>query len=466
MNFMATAKLTRRSFFVSSAAVVAGTACSVAATRPPNVVLINCDDLGYGDLGCYGSAIQTPNINRLAAEGMRFTNAYSASPVCSPSRAALLTGRYPTRVGVPEVLFPDSTTGLSESEVTIAGVLKNRNYRTACIGKWHLGSQPRYLPTNRGFDFYFGIPYSNDMNPRVLMRNTTVIENPARLETLTERYTEQAVRFIDQAKDAPFFLYFAHTYPHIPLAASHRFRGRSKEGLYGDVVEEIDWSLGEVTNALRKHSLERDTLVMFTSDNGPWYQGSPGGLRGRKNSTYEGGLRVPFIAWFPGRIPHGITCHSVVSHMDVLPTLAGLCSARRPPNPLDGVDIGPVLTGSGQQVHRDVLLFFDFWNVQCARLGRWKLHLARYDAPPYAPQPPGGKRNLPLRPVELYDLETDPDESYDVAPENPRIVTDILSRVERLIPTFPELVQKAYVETKAQQTLPVPVGALPRRRKE
>ena len=235
----------RRRDFLAAAGASVGSSLIGAPQKPLNVVVILCDDLGYGDLASYGSKIPTPNLNRMAAEGMRFTNFCSADPVCSPSRAALLTGRYPTRVGVPRVLFPNDTGGLNLDETTMANMLKPRGYKTMCVGKWHLGRPAPYLPTNRGFDEYFGIPYSNDMVPRVLMHNTEVIENPANLETLTQRYTEQAVKFITAQKDAPFFLYMPQTFPHIPLAASPRFRGKSGEGLYGDVVEEIDWSVGE-----------------------------------------------------------------------------------------------------------------------------------------------------------------------------------------------------------------------------
>ena len=276
---------------------------------------------------------------------MRFTNCTSADPVCSPSRAGLLTGRYPTRVGVPRVLFPQDPGGLNLDETTLANALKARQYKTMCIGKWHLGRPAPYLPTSRGFDEYFGIPYSNDMNPRVLMHNTEVIEKTANLETLTRRYTEQATKFIGDSAGSPFFLYMPHTFPHIPLAASPRFRGKSAEGLYGDVVEEVDWSVGEVLGALKQHGLERNTLVLFSSDNGPWYLGSPGKLRGRKNTTYEGGVREPFIARWSGRIPGGRTSDALVSLMDVFPTVAGLCGAARPAKPLDGIDIWPLLDG-------------------------------------------------------------------------------------------------------------------------
>ncbi len=255
----------------------------------------------------------------MASEGVRFTNCCSADPVCSPSRAALLTGRYPTRVGVPRVLFPNDKEGLDLGETTLADVLKARSYRTMCIGKWHLGRPAPYLPTSRGFDEYFGIPYSNDMTPRVLMHNTDVIEQPAQLDSLTQRYTAQATRFIQASKEAPFFLYMPHTFPHIPLAASVAFRGKSSEGLYGDVVEEIDWSVGEVLGTLKSNGLDDNTLVLFSSDNGPWYQGSPGKLRGRKDTTYEGGVREPFIARWPGHIPRDRVCDALCSLMDVFP---------------------------------------------------------------------------------------------------------------------------------------------------
>ena len=228
------------------------------APAKPNILLILADDLGYGDLGCYGSKIRTPNIDRIASEGVRFTHFYSGNPVCSPSRAALLTGRYPTRVGVPRVLFPTDKTGLPDAEPTIAQMLKSRNYASMCIGKWHLGHLPPYLPMSRGFDEYYGIPYSNDMNPRVLLHNTDVIEQAANLEALTPRYTEQAVKFIERSAASPFFLYMPHTYPHIPLGVSPRFKGKSSEGLYGDVVEEVDWSVGEVLRALKSSVAELD----------------------------------------------------------------------------------------------------------------------------------------------------------------------------------------------------------------
>lgn len=454
--------LDRRRFLAAAgAAVLTDPLCLAAQSRPPNVVLIYCDDLGYGDLGCYGSGIRTPNLDRMAAEGIRFTHFYSGNPVCSPSRAALLTGRYPTRVGVPRVLTPKDTTGLPDSEITLAQMLKKRGYATMCVGKWHLGHLAQYLPTNRGFDEYFGIPYSNDMDPRVLLHNTEVIENPARLDTLTPRYTEQALRFIEKSKNQPFFLYLPHTYPHIPLGASERFRGKSPLGLYGDVIEELDWSTGEILTALKRHGLDNNTLVLFSSDNGPWYQGSPGKLRGRKGTTWEGGQRVPFIARFPGRIPKGKTCSGVASVMDILPTVARLCGANLPPNPLDGIDIWPMLSGQRPELEREALLYFDNVHLQCARWKQWKLHVARHNSAAYSPAPAGGRVNLPLAQPELYDLVQDPDESYDVAPERPEIVQEIRSRIERLMQGFPDNIRKVWEQTQAKKVPVRPAGSYP-----
>ncbi len=444
---------------------VAAGACAsrlVAANRLPNIIMIYADDLGYGDLGCYGSKIRTPNLDRMAAEGVRFTDFYSANALCSPSRAALMTGRYPTRVGVPRVLGPKSTEGLPDDEITIAQMLKPKGYKTMCIGKWHLGHLPQFLPTRRGFDNYFGIPYSNDMDPRLLLRDTTVVEQSARLDNLTQRYTEQALQFIRRSSSSPFFLYFPHTFPHIPLAASSRFRGKSPLGLYGDVVEELDWSVGEVLAALKQSGLDDSTLVMFSSDNGPWYQGSPGRLRGRKAMTWEGGHREPFIARWPGKIPAGKVCTGVATTMDILPTVAKLCEASLPGKPLDGIDIWPLLSGAKNELDREAFLYFDNIHLQCARWKQWKLHIARYNTAKWSPAPAVGMVNLPLSSPELYDLVNDPDESYDVAPEHPQIVKQILGRIEPLMKTFPQHIQQAYAETKARKPASTPIGALPK----
>ncbi|MGB9625015.1 MAG: sulfatase family protein, partial [Phycisphaerae bacterium] len=275
---------------------MAWTMTAQAAERPPNLVILFADDLGYGDLCCYGHpSIRTPNLDRMASEGLRFTDFYSAAPVCTPSRAALLTGRLPIRSGMVgttrHVLFPDSKGGLPASEITIAEALKTKGYATACVGKWHLGHLPQYLPTRNGFDSYYGIPYSNDMKPSPILRNEEVIEEPAVQETLTPRYTDEAIKFIRREKDKPFFLYLAYNFPHVPLHVSDRFKDKSLRGLYGDVVEEIDWSVGEVLRTLRELGLAEKTLVVFSSDNGPWliknqHGGSAGLLRDGKGSTW------------------------------------------------------------------------------------------------------------------------------------------------------------------------------------
>jgi arylsulfatase A len=454
--------MTRRDFLISTGAAAASPMLGAPA-QTPNIVFILCDDLGYGDLGCYGSKLHTPNLDRLAAEGVRFTDYCSADPVCSPSRAALMTGRYPTRVGVPRVFFPQDTGGLNLDETTMADMLKARQYKTMCIGKWHLGRPAPYLPTSRGFDAYFGIPYSNDMNPRVLMRNTEVIEQTADLESLTERYTEEARKFIAASKNSPFFLYMPHTYPHIPLGASKRFRGKSPEGLYGDVVAEVDWSVGEVMQALKQNGLEKNTLVLFSSDNGPWYQGSPGKLRGRKNTTYEGGIREPFIARWTGKIPAGRVSNGLASMMDIFPTVAKLCGGAMPAKPLDGIDIWPLLHGDKQSIDRPPLLYFDNWDLQCARWMNWKLHVARHNTAAYTPAPQGGRHSVTLAKPELYNLGNDPDESYDVAAENPQIVAQIQDTIAGMLTTFPEPVQKAWAEQQARKSNPnTPAGAYPR----
>ncbi|HMJ61675.1 MAG TPA: sulfatase-like hydrolase/transferase, partial [Bryobacteraceae bacterium] len=326
-----------------------------------------------------------------------------------------------------------------------------------------LGRPTEYLPTSRGFDRYFGIPYSNDMTPRVLLKDTQIVEEPAKLESLTARYTEAATQFVRASKSSPFFLYMPHTFPHIPLAASTRFRGKSPQGLYGDVIEELDWSVGEILRTLKEEGLEKDTLVMLSSDNGPWYQGSPGRLRGRKGSTSEGGIREPFLARWPGKIPRGKSTPALASLMDVFPTVTKLCGGKLPAAPLDGIDMWPLLAGGQESRDRPPLLYFNNWNLQCARWKNWKLHVARHNTAAYAPAPPGGIHNFQLARPELYDLDNDADESYDVAPERPEIVAKIQAQIAEAIATFPEPVQKAYADSKARQSSPaMPAGSWPR----
>lgn len=409
----------------------------------PNVIVMICDDLGYGDLGCYGSRIATKNIDRLASTGVRFTHHSTPHPVCSASRAALLTGLYPTRVNSPGAFSPLDTDGISVGAKTLADQVSSAGYTAMAIGKWHLGQAASYWPTKRGFDAFYGVPYSVDMAPLPLMDGTTILEEDADRDLLTQRYTEKAVGFLRQKRQHPFFLYIAYSYPHIPLHASKRFQGRSKQGAYGDTMEEVDWSVGEIMKTLHEQGLEKDTLVIFTSDHGPWYEGSSGPLRGRKGDTYEGGVRVPMIASMPGAVPRGVVVDAVTSHMDIMPTLAGLCGAKLPEAALDGIDIWSAFTG-GDVTQERVLLNFSGWDLQSARMGRWKLHLTRLNLPLYLPQPKEGRMNCMLRNPELYDLIEDPMESYDIAPRHPEIIATMKKAVEKQIAALPDAVQKAW----------------------
>ena len=404
---------------------------------PPNFVLLFADDLGYGDLGCFGHpTLATPRLDRMAQEGIRLTSFYAAT-VCSPSRAALLTGRYAPRTGIWKVLGPDETSGLPASEVTLAEGLKARGYRTSAIGKWHLGhAEKRFLPTSNGFDEYYGLPYSNDMippwvdtaRPLRLYRGADPIEEPVEQSTLTERYTEEALRFIHASKGSPFFLYLAYTMPHVPLHASGKFSGRSRRGLFGDVVETIDWSAGRILDALREEGLEAGTLVVFTSDNGPWLHlpprmfsggqiqewdaGSAGPLRGWKGTTYEGGVRVPFIARWPGRIPAGRTSAEMASTMDLYTTFLRLAGGAPPSDrPVDGLDIFPLLSGAGKSPRGD-FFYYSGKSLEAVREGPWKLRLTG--------QPPE---------AELFDLELDPSEMYDLAKLHPAVVDHLRARM-------------------------------------
>ncbi len=436
-----------------------------AEARKPNIVIIFCDDLGYGDLACYGHpTIRTPNLDRMAREGQKWTQFYVAASVCTPSRAGLITGRLPIRTGMcsdqRRVLFPDSGGGLPQEEVTIAEVLKPAGYTTHAIGKWHLGHLPEYLPTSQGFDSYFGIPYSNDMDrtaesprgrdafwePKVeywnvpLMRNTEVVERPAYQNTITQRYTEEAVRLIRENKDRPFFIYLAHSMPHVPLFASEKFDGTSRRGLYGDVIEEIDWSVGRVLDTLRELDLGERTLVVFTSDNGPWlifdqHGGSAGLLRDGKGCTWEGGMREPALFWWPGTIRPSVV-HELGSTLDLLPTAAGLAGAEKPADrTLDGYDLSPVLMGTGKSP-RDTMFFYRGTQLYAVRKGPFKAHFITQ--PAYGPGKPE-HHDPPL----LYHLEHDPGEKYNVAEKHPEAITAIRKVVEahqaELVPGEPQL---------------------------
>jgi arylsulfatase A len=428
---------------------------AAAAERPPNIVIIFCDDLGYGDLGSYGHpSIRTPNLDRMAAEGLRFTDFYTADSVCSPSRSALLTGRLPVRTGMygdqRRVLFPNSVGGLPASEITIAEALKPRGYATALVGKWHLGWQPEFSPLRHGFDQYFGIPYSNDMDrtpespkgraaflePKTeywhapLRRGDEIAERPADQNTLTRRYTQEALSFIRAKKSQPFFLYFAHNFPHVPLFASPEFRDKSARGLYGDVVEELDWSVGQVFATLRSEGLAENTLVVFTSDNGPWLTqfeqgGSAGLLREGKGCTFDGGMRVPAIAWWPGRIAPRTTTSALATTMDLFATSLALAGAPLPSDrPLDSVDLRPLLFGKGPSP-RDTVWFYRASELFAVRHRDYKAHFITQAA--YGPEPAKKTHATPL----LYHMPVDPSEKFDVAAKHPDVLAGIAKVVEQ-----------------------------------
>jgi arylsulfatase A-like enzyme len=417
-------------------------------TRPPNVVLILTDDQGYADVGVYGAqGFTTPNLDRMAREGMRFTDFYVAQAVCSASRSAILTGCYPNRIGILAALNPSSKHGISSHEKTLAEVLKPRGYATAIYGKWHLGHLPPFLPTRHGFDEYFGLPYSNDMWPNhptakfpplPLIEGETVKElNPDQTQ-LTTWYTERAVRFIEKNKDRPFFLYVAHNMPHVPLHVSDKFKGKSQWGLYSDVIMEIDWSVGQILAALKQQGLDEQTLVIFTSDNGPWlsygsHAGSAGPLREGKLTTWDGGQREPCLMRWPGKIPAGAVCREPVMTIELLPTLAKLAGAELPPNKIDGLDVWPLLSGQPGATNPHEAYYF-YWgkDLQAVRSGRWKLHFP-HSYPTLAGKP-GGRDGKPAAyaqaktPLALYDLQSDKGEHIDVAEQHP----DIVKRLEAL----------------------------------
>lgn len=410
-----------------------------AQKKTPNFIIIFADDLGYGDLGCYGNpTIMTPWLDRMAAEGMKFTQFYSAANVCTPSRAALLTGRLPVRSGMSgseesgNVLYPFSTGGLPQTEVSIAEALKSRSYETAIIGKWHLGHLPEFLPLAHGFDFYFGIPYSNDMfgpryrnaPPLPLYRNEEVVEENPDQRLLTKRYTDEAITFIKKNRNKPFFLYYPNNFPHVPLFASDAFEGKSKRGLYGDVVEELDWSVGQILETLKELDLDENTLVIFTSDNGPWIRekqegGSPGLLFEGKGSTYEGGMRVPAIAWWPGTIKPLQTNPALATTMDIYPTILKLADIPLPENTvLDGTDIFPLLTGKKAEV-RDEVFYYARNKLYAMRKGPWKAHfITRRSYSKEAPM----EHAVPL----LFNIEHDPGEQYEMGAGHPEVISEML----------------------------------------
>lgn len=413
------------------------------ATRLPNVVLIFTDDLGYADLGTYGArGYTTPNLDNMAREGVRFTDFYVAQPVCGASRAALLTGCYPNRIGIQGAPGPNSKIGIHEQEITLGELFKQKDYATAIFGKWHLGDSPQFLPTRHGFDQYYGIPYSTDMWPfhpespenwadlPLIEGETTIATNPD-LTNLTRDYTTRAVQFIEKNKENPFFLYLAHNLPHVPLFASDAFKGKSERGLYGDVIMEIDWSVGQILETLQRNGLDENTLVIFTSDNGPWlsygeHSGIALPLREGKGTTWDGGCRVPCLMRWPGTLRPRV-CTEPLMTIDLFPTLAGLIQAQLPAHPIDGQDVWPLLVGEvGAQNPHDAYYFY--WNdtLEAVRQGEWKLHFPH----PYRTMDgrPGGTKGKPAKYSQaktdfaLYHIGSDNREIEDVKAQHPEIM--------------------------------------------
>ncbi|MFT4566381.1 MAG: arylsulfatase A [Saprospiraceae bacterium] len=415
-----------------------------------NFVILFADDLGYGDLGTYGHpTIRTPHLDKMAREGMKFSQFYVSASVCTPSRAGLLTGRYSIRSGLADdrfgVFFPYSLGGLPQSEITIAEGLKQKNYATAIFGKWHLGHYPDYLPTKQGFDTYFGLPYSNDMSPPTvpfeplkklfppmpLMEGSEIIEEEPDQTQLTKRYAERAVSFITEQKDNPFFLYVPFAFPHIPLFASEEFKGKSKRGLYGDTVEEIDWAIGQILEAIKVNALDENTMVIFMSDNGPWLSkleegGSSGLLRNGKGSTYEGGLRIPAIARYPGYIPEGTTSSSIASSLDLFPTIMAMTDIDLVEDRIyDGYDITSILKDPNQTV-RDEIMYYRGAQLRAIRKGSYKAHFITREKP-YDQKSEEVHHDRPL----LYNLDIDPSEQYEISADHPDIVEALILESEK-----------------------------------
>lgn len=407
----------------------------------PNFVIIFCDDLGYGDLACYGNELhRTPHLDQLASEGIKFTSFYVSSGVCTPSRASLMTGCYAQRVDLEvnarpwgsigrQVLFPVAKKGLNPAEITLPEALKARGYTTACVGKWHLGDQDVFLPTRNGFDYYYGIPYSNDMNrdycPLPLMLQENVVEAPVNQNTITRRYTEEAIRFIETHHNRPFLLYLSHAMTHNPLHASKQFRGKSANGIYGDAVEEIDWSTGQIIKTLEKYDLEKNTLVIFTSDNGAArrWGGTNEPLSGWKASTMEGGMRVPCIMWWPENIPSNQKCDALVTSMDLYPTLINLAGGQIPDDRIiDGKNIHYLMKDPSDETLHEVLYYYQKEQLQAVRSGKWKLHLAMDST--YLNIHRGGIAGG--RSMKLIDLSTDIKEEHDLSGEYPQVIKQLL----------------------------------------
>jgi arylsulfatase len=427
----------------------------LASAAPPNVVVIFADDLGYTDLGCYGAkGWATPHLDSLAKDGVRFTDFRVSQPVCSASRTSLLTGCYANRLGIHGALGPNARHGIADEETTLGELFKSKGYATAAVGKWHLGHLPRFLPTKHGFDSYLGLPYSNDMWPNhptnktfpklPLIDGDTVIDDDVTAEDqtkLTTQYTERAMQFISENKAKPFFLYLAHSMPHVPLFVSERHKGKSEQGLYGDVIQEIDWSVGQVLAELKKHDLEGNTLVIFTSDNGPWlgygnHAGTRGELREGKGTVFEGGLRVPCVARWPGKIPAGTVQAEPLMTIDLFPTLAKVIGAELPKLPIDGKEAWPLFAAEkgARCPHEAYFHYYGTNELQAVRSGKWKLilpHTATQvleDRTPGKDGKPGGYKQLKIEQGMLFDLDADVGEAKDVSAGN----ADVVKRLTRL----------------------------------
>ncbi len=481
---MAGTGLDRRDFLkalgAGTAALGLGACAGPAGVAPgrgkrkdlPNFVVIFTDDQGWADVGVFGAeGFETPNLDRMAAEGMKFTTFYVPQGVCSASRAGLLTGCYPKRVGIAAALMPWSKIGLNPKEVTIAEMLKPRGYVSGIFGKWHLGSRKKFLPLQQGFDEYFGLPYSNDMWPVDYDGRHLTKENPGKkpwklrypelpliegnekvgeirtLEDqakLTTLYTEHAVRFIEKHKDRPFFLYLAHSMPHVPLGVSKKFKGKSKQGMYGDVIMEIDWSVGQVLETLKRCGLDEKTLVIFTSDNGPWlnfgnWAGSAGPLREGKGTIWDGGVREPCIMRWPGKIPAGTVCDKMASTIDLFPTFAFLAGAKLPDHKIDGVNIWPLMAGvPGAEPRKEYAFYYPTrrgWQLQAVRKGKWKLHFPHpyrsYEGMPRGRDGWPGPTKTRRTPLVLYDMEADIRERVDLSKKYPRVVEELKALGEK-----------------------------------
>jgi arylsulfatase A len=450
-----------RTFTITAGLLLASLGRTAELPAKPNVIVVLADDVGYADIGCFGSTTaRTPNLDRMAAEGIKLTDFYVAQAVCSASRTALLTGCYSNRVGILGALNPQAKIGISDGEVTLGQLFKSRGYATAIYGKWHLGYQKQFLPTRHGFDDYYGLPFSNDMGPPKfppvpVIQNEEVVKAGPNMNQLTTQYTEHAVAFIEKNKDRPFFLYVPHTMAHVPLGVSDKFRGKSKGGLYGDVIEEIDWSVGQILATLKKHGLDEKTLVLFTSDNGPWlsygnHGGSAGPLREGKGTSFDGGVRESFVARWPGHIKPGTVSHTPLMTIDLFPTFASLIGAELPKHPIDGLAALPVLLGEpGAKNPHEAYFFYWGRELQAVRSGKWKLHFPHeyrsLTGTPGHDGKPGGYSTAKIG-LSLFDLEADVGEKTNVADQHP----DVVKRLQALADKEREVLGDAL--TKKQGT--------------